>query len=317
MSPAKTKRQQTKSPQKTKSKSIFSRIRNFIIYSTIMMILGGSAEKYHEQILDFLRLGAKPAIERIVDYTQDTFRDITGKKTETITKSSPTENVDLGIPASTNQFIKHQYYMLGYNSQTKQANWVSYTLTKPMLINKKVNREDNFRPDPMVKNGSAELSDYRRSGYDRGHLCPAADMAFNAKAMSETFYLSNISPQVPAFNRGIWKMLEEKVRDWSIKNGKVYVVTGPVFYSGKKNKFIGKNKVEVPNAFYKVLLVYSPGKSKAIGFLIPNQDTKKRLIYFSMPVDNIERITNINFFGFLPEDIEEEVESTCNYYQWG
>ena len=312
-----TKPKSTPKAKPVKQKGLIARIRNFILYSALMMLIGGSAEKYKNEILHFVTSGYQPAIERIIDFTHNVYDDFIGKSSTLEKNTEHVKDIDPSNIPTSNELIKHKYYMLGYNENTKQPNWVSYTLTKQMLQNKKYKRTDDFRPDPLVKTGSAELSDYQKSGYDRGHLCPAADMAFNKKAMSETFYLSNMSPQKPDFNRGIWKTLEEKVRTWAVKFDKIYVVTGPIFYKNKKHKKIGSDNVEIPDAFYKVILVYNGSNSQAIGFVLQNKGSNKRLIYFSMPVDNVERITGINFFGFLPDNIEEKVEKVCNYYRWG
>ncbi len=109
---------------------------------------------------------------------------------------------DLLPTSTTGQIVEHTYFTLSYSEDHEQAEWVYYELT-PMLINGTQARTDNFRPDPKVSTVSAQLSDYKGSGYDRGHLCPAGDMKLNKTAMSETFYLSNMSPQEASFNRGI------------------------------------------------------------------------------------------------------------------
>ena len=146
--------------------------------------------------------------------------------------------------------VDYKHYCLGFNKEHKQANWVYYELGSANLTGK-ASRKNDFRVDPKISRWSATPDDYKRSGYDRGHLCPAADMSFNAKAMSETFYMSNMSPQVPMFNRGIWKELEEHVRNRARKE-KLYVVTGPIFKSNKGA--IGKGKVAVPGILLQVVL---------------------------------------------------------------
>ena len=109
-------------------------------------------------------------------------------------------------------------------------------------------RGDDFRPDPAVPTGSATPQDYTRSGYDRGHLAPAADMSFSVKTMSESFYMSNMSPQAPQFNRGIWSKLEKQVRHFATKEKRIVVVTGPIL-PVEKTITIGANKVTVPQYF--------------------------------------------------------------------
>lgn len=163
----------------------------------------------------------------------------------------PATNENLSLePLSKGEIVKHSYYTLAYSEEYEQAEWVYYILT-PDNINGGQERTDDFRADQMVSCGSASLEDYKYSGYDRGHLCPAADMTQNFTAMSETFYLSNMSPQVAGFNRGIWSSLEGQVRDWAITYQKLYVVTGPVFKG--VIGIIGENMIIVPGYYYKVL----------------------------------------------------------------
>ena len=201
-------------------------------------------------------------------------------------------------PTHTGEIIKHTYYSLSYIEKYEQPEWVFYSIQKG-----DVERTNDFRPDPDVKTGSASLADYKGSGYDRGHLCPAAAMKVNRTAMSETFYLSNMSPQEPYFNRGIWKKLEALIRGWGW-NHTIYVVTGPVFKDIKG--YIGKNNVAVPGSYYKV--VYEPEKGKMIGFLLQNEKSGMELSTFVVPVDSIESITGIDFFSQLDDSIENFLE---------
>jgi endonuclease G len=201
------------------------------------------------------------------------------------------------MPSSTGEVIRHSQYTLSYSEKHEQANWVYYKLTSNH-VNGKVKRTDDFRPDSAVSTTSAQLSDYRDSGYDRGHLCPAADMKISKSAMSQTFLLSNISPQNRAFNAGIWNQLEESVRQLAVKYDEVYVVTGPVFKDCIKT--IGANRVTVPGYFYKV--IYIPqNKPIMIGMLVANKAANKQLSSLAVPVDSIETLTCINFFPQLPK----------------
>ena len=163
----------------------------------------------------------------------------------------------------------------------------------------------------MVSTGSASLADYSGSGYDRGHLCPAADMTLNKTSMSETFYLSNMSPQLAGFNRGIWSSLEEQVRKWALEYSKLYVVTGPIFKDNIAS--IGINKVTVPGYFYKVLY---DGKNRMIGFILPNASSSKSLVQFTVKVDEIEQKTGIDFFSGLDDKLENQLESNINTDNW-
>jgi endonuclease G len=205
------------------------------------------------------------------------------------------------LPTSTTgQIIKHTYYTLSYSEPNEQAEWVYYELT-PAFVNGSQPRKDEFRPDPMVSTGSAQLSDYRGSGYDRGHLCPAADMKLNATSMSETFFLSNMSPQDPSFNRGIWESLEATVRSWAITEGMIYVVTAGVLTSNKGK--IGASGVTVPQYYYKV--IYAPkGQGKMIALVLPNEKGTKQLPEYVVSVDYVESLTGIDFFPTLNDSLK-------------
>ena len=217
------------------------------------------------------------------------------------------------LPTSTtHKIVRHTYYTLSYSEPNEQAEWVYYELT-PAYVNGSQPRKDEFRPDPMVSTGSAQLSDYRGSGYDRGHLCPAADMKLNATSMSETFFLSNMSPQEPAFNRGIWESLEATVRRWAITEGKIYVVTGGVLTSNKGK--IGASGVTVPKYYYKV--IYAPnGNGKMIALVLPNEKGIKQLPEYVVSVDSVENLTGIDFFPTLPDSIENALESHSDASLW-
>ncbi len=212
--------------------------------------------------------------------------------------------------------IRKTGFSLLYNEVHEQASWVAYQLTQSETQGF-IERTDNFRVDPMVKTGSATSADYQGSGYDRGHLAPAGDMGWSSLAMSESFYYSNMSPQVPAFNRGIWKRLEEQVRFWAVDNDTVYVVTGPVL-SGDLPK-IGPSQVSVPRYYYKVLLDYSEPKVKGIGFVMPNMGLKLPLQNYAVSIDSVERLTGINFFPKLVDNQEEIIEKTVclSCWNWG
>lgn len=214
--------------------------------------------------------------------------------------------------SSTGQIIKHTYYTLSYSEANEQAEWVYYVLT-PDFINGNEKRKDNFKKDPLVSTGSAELKDYKGSGYDRGHLMPAADMKLNLTSMSESFYMSNMSPQLPSFNRGIWKKLEAKVRNWALIEGKIHVVTAGVLTTNKGS--IGENEVSVPEQYYKV--IYDPtGDKKMIAFILPNEKSSQPLMDFVVSTDYVESITGIDFFPDLDDDVEDELERSSNGALW-
>ncbi len=215
------------------------------------------------------------------------------------------------LPHSEGEVVHHSYYSLSYNEQAEQAEWVYYELTLPMVSGSQ-SRTDDFREDTKVSTGSAQLADYKGSGYDRGHLCPAGSMTHSAKAMSESFYLSNMSPQVPSFNRGRWKQLEELVRSWVATDSLLYVVSGPLLAG--KMETIGESRVAVPLHYYKV--IYSPTKSEMIAFLMPNESIKGSVASYAVTVDKIEALTDIDFFSALPDSLEQKMESTLDKSKW-
>jgi endonuclease G len=227
--------------------------------------------------------------------------------------STPGGLKDFNPKGQYEQIIKHKYYTLSYSDADEQAEWVAYILTSTMASGV-VERTDDFREDPLVSTGSAASSDYVGSGYDRGHLCPAEDMSFSEEAMSETFYLSNMSPQDPSFNRGIWSTLEAKVRSWAFEHDSLYIVTGPVLATNKG--FIGTNNVSIPTYYYKVILDYCQPDIKMIAFLIPNEKGTGSLESYAVKTDSIEQITGIDFFPSLPDNIETVLESTCKPVNW-
>ncbi len=227
---------------------------------------------------------------------------------------------ELAIPTFTtmpakSQVIEHSGYTVSYNSSTKNPNWVGYELTSEEVAGV-VGREEGFCCDPLVKGAQACDDDYKGSGWDRGHMAPAADMKWSKQAMEESFYLSNVSPQNKNLNRGVWKKLEELTRDKAELYGRVVVVTGPIF-TGTGQKSIGKSRVKVPDAFFKVLLTDYNGKYRAIGFICKNKAEKKKLKEYAMSIDDVESITGLDFFGSLPDETENEIEKSYSAPFWG
>ena len=207
------------------------------------------------------------------------------------------------LPSRQGKVVEHRYYSLDFSTEHHQAYWVYYTLSGQNLTGE-AKRTDDFRVDPLLGTACATLADYRRSDYDRGHLCPAADMSFSTRAMSETFYLSNMSPQAHGFNAGIWKRLEEHVRERA-KGELLHVVTGPVFRANRGT--IGKNEVTVPGYFYK--LFYAPARQQMVAYVVPHRASRQSLSTFAVPVDSVERLTGIDFFPGLPDELETLLEA--------
>ncbi|MBS3808303.1 MAG: DNA/RNA non-specific endonuclease, partial [Bacteroidales bacterium] len=225
------------------------------------------------------------------------------------------QDIDYLPGSGSGQVIDHGAYTLSYDEQHEQAEWVAYKLTASE-VDGRYERTDNFRRDPQVETGSASLADYKGSGYDRGHLAPAGDMSHSRRAMSRSFYLSNMTPQEAGFNRGIWRKLESQVRDWAENNGSVYVVTGGIL-NGSYKEEIGPNDVTVPSHYYKVILDYDgPSQSKAIAFILPNKKGTKPLKDYAVSIDQVEERTGIDFFHELPDEVERELEASASTGEW-
>lgn len=220
------------------------------------------------------------------------------------------------LPSATGEIVFHKYYTLSYVEKYELAEWTAYMLNKDLLNKPNVDRFQNFIPDYNVSTRSSFYSDYANSGYNRGHLVPAGDMAFDTVAMRESFYMSNITPQHRAFNNGIWKELEENIRDWTYKSETLYIITGPVLTNPITTIGI-ENRVTVPSAFYKVIMDYSSPEKKGIAFIIPNELSVQRLEQYMCTIDDVERETGLDFFNEMINDEEEEkLESIADKNLW-
>jgi endonuclease G len=211
--------------------------------------------------------------------------------------------------------LAYSGFHLGYNEQFEQAAWVAYVLTREEIETGNTERSDDFRADTSIATGSATPADYRGSGYDRGHLAPAGDMKWSELAMSQSFLMSNMSPQVPAFNRGIWRELETAVRNWALEKDSLYVITGPLFSPG--DSLIGLNGVGIPGFYFKVLVDLSPPDHDMIAFLLPNAGSSEELMQFAISVDSLEKRSAYDFFAGAPDqDIIEWLEGRIEPDNW-
>lgn len=237
----------------------------------------------------------------------------TGSKTSFDIRNVKNLEIPAPLKDRPEQIIQHTGFILSYNKQWKVANWVGYELTRSETRGEE-KRTNKFVKDPLVKGASATDADYKGSGYDRGHLAPAADMAWSNTAMKESFYFSNMTPQAPNLNRGIWKSLEDKTRKWADRDSAIIVICGPVMKDTRKT--IGKNKVLVPAQFYKIILSPYGKTPKAIGFLFNNEGSLQTLDTFAVPIDSIESLTGIDFFHQLPDTLESRLEGSVQLNQW-
>ena len=216
-----------------------------------------------------------------------------------------------------NHIIKHKYYVLSYNKAHNTPNWVAWQLTSNH-VDGPIPRSKKFWADSLLSvENRVDWYEYKESGYDRGHMCPAGDNKWNKLAMYECFYMSNMCPQDPALNNGSWKILEESCRQWAVNEGKIYIVCGPIYRKNIKHKQIGiDHSIDVPEAFFKVVLSLRKGHEKAIGFLYSNDSKHQNYRDVAKSIDDIESLTNIDFFHELPDDLENKLESSFSISDW-
>lgn len=247
-----------------------------------------------------------------------------GGKVDCINKEQLEENCNtedipenLELPAITHQkgriLLERQGYYSYYNVRKKVPDWVAWHLTANHTDGYYKRKGINFSEDEEVPKPRATNRDYRRSGYDRGHLCPSADNKWSKIAQRQSFLLTNVCPQEHRLNSGDWAQLEEMCRDWAVRYGELYIVAGPIFYDNNYY-VIGYNEVAVPDAFFKVILSCQP--YKAIAFIYENQARHKPMIKCVTTVDDVEKMTGIDFFHQLPDKIEKRVEAKSDLQCW-
>ena len=232
--------------------------------------------------------------------------------TEEIEQSQPDTDAPLmEIPVmdakKQGQVLYRTGYTLAYDQKTRTPQWVAWELTKKET-NGKEERTNKFQPDPDAKGPKVVTYDYSNSGYDRGHMAPAADMKWSKKAMEESFYMTNICPQNHNLNTSDWGELENKSRQWARRYEKVHIVCGPI-YTGKRKEYIGDNRVRVPDAFFKVILINHAKKQVALAFLFDNESGERPLTEYLTSVDKVEKLTGMDFFSALPDELENRLEA--------
>lgn len=231
----------------------------------------------------------------------------------TVNLFSEYDNLKYGIPVDADRIINREGYAIGYSYKHKQPLWVSYILTADEVKNKKSKRTDDFRSDWRLFGRSAQPEDYKGSDYDRGHLAPAADMGWSSKTMSQSFLMSNMSPQCAELNRGAWRELEEKVREYAVKHKYICVITGPIFKNANR-KHIGNSSVTVPDSYYKV--IYAPEHGYMAGFIMPNDTCDSDLSHYAVTVDEVEVATQMEFFMNAAPNIRKEHKNKIDRDFW-
>lgn len=252
---------------------------------------------------------AQVAVEQTIEGVSQIQQRIAAQQSSGNTSTTTVAGIEMPAkrPADT-RIITRTGYTLSYNDTWRMPNWVAWELTSEE-VNGREKRTDFFETDPnLPARVRSEYRDYSGSRYDRGHMAPAGDMKWNEKAMIESFYMSNICPQNHNLNTENWNDLEVKSREWARRYGKVYIVCGPI-YNGKRTEYIGDHRVKVPDAFFKVILINTNNKQCALGFLFENESGERPLKKYLTPVDEIEKITGMDFFSALPDNIENNLEA--------
>ncbi|MCR5364568.1 MAG: DNA/RNA non-specific endonuclease [Prevotella sp.] len=213
------------------------------------------------------------------------------------------------------QILHRKGYTVSYNNATRNPNWVAWHLTKSHTYGSNQRSGEVFTEDVSVSRPRATDADYYNSRYDRGHMCPAGDNKWDKEAMAQSFLFTNVCPQNHGLNKYEWNDLEMLCRDWAREYGAIDVVCGPVYSSSGEQKTIGKNRVWVPDAFFKVVLCRQ-GKAKAIGFLYRNEGKKQPMADAVCTVDDVERLTGLDFFPELDDATENRIEATATLSDW-
>ena len=235
---------------------------------------------------------------------------------ETIEGTNDAEELEIPAPLTDRKeaILRRTGYTASYNEDLRISNWVAWHLTSDRITGPAKRKGIPFMEDTEAPGAPVDTHDYARSGFDRGHMCPAGDNKWSQRAMEESFLMPNICPQAPSLNRGDWNEMEIQCRQWAEQYGDVYIVAGPILYRGQ-HRHIGQHHVTVPEAFFKVVLC-TRGEPKAIGFIYKNTDGNRPKGDYVNSVDEVERITGIDFFPSLPDKVERRVEAEADLGAW-
>ncbi len=293
----------------------------FLILATAVLMLAGCKDSARQRAAEngqdateFFDAESAAAAQKTKAAAESGERDASDSKS-----NAPKGITQYELPAplkgKPEQILKREAYTVSYNKTTRNPNWVAWHLTKSHTYGRISRDKEIFTEDTSVGTPRATDNDYYTSRYDRGHMCPAGDNKWSNTAMTESFLFTNVCPQNHGLNKYEWNDLEMLCRDWAREYGSVDIVCGPIYYGQGDQKTIGKNKVWVPDAFFKVVLCRK-GASKAIGFIYRNEGRKQRMEDAVCTVDEVERLTGIDFFPSLKDDVEERVEAEATISKW-
>ena len=248
----------------------------------------------------------------IIDNTRTEAKDISNSESYAAIRDKALDYaaVQDGTPE---QIVEYTGFRVSFNSENKTPNWVAWELLESETDGPE-SRYNSFWQDINVE-GCPSTEDYVRSGFDRGHLCPAADQKWDHQAMVDCFSMANMAPQDHSLNSGAWATLEKKERAWAKRDSAIVIIAGPI-YTKEDNKCIGNAQVRVPSAFFKVMIAPYVENPRGIGFIYPNMSAPGNMKDYSMSIDEVERITGIDFFYNLPDEIEDKIEATASFKEW-
>lgn len=226
------------------------------------------------------------------------------------------ESLELPAEKPGDRVMAYKGYVSSYNPETLIPDWVAYELTEEETRGDATRGDKVFSMDMDYRGRQAMREDYYGSGWTKGHMAPAADFSWDDDAMSETFYFMNVCPQREELNKKDWQYLEKQVRAWARRYGRVWVVTGPIVGDNRYGT-IGKDRVVVPDAFFKAVMVHDGRRYQSIAFVMGNDAERYWLQDCALTVDALEARTGIDFYPALPDDIEEETESRYDFSVWG
>ena len=213
---------------------------------------------------------------------------------------------DLPAYNATEDIVQHMGYTASYNHTTLIPDWVAWELTAEEVCDI-YDYQCSFSRDPDVEYPKASREDYSRTGWDKGHMAPRADMKWNAQALEESYYFTNICPQDHEMNGGAWRKIEELTRRLARHYGNVYVVCGPVPH-GERHKAIGPHGVYVPDTFFKALAINVGGDWRTVGFLMENSPQNFSPRHYAVTVDSVESVIGRDLFPKLPEKAESSFD---------
>jgi len=296
-------------------RSLFDKFGKLItVLAFVALVLSCKGNKVSE--------GAKASQENVTEDVTGFYDTKTAAKTEVAdveVQAAGKKIVMYEMPAPLKdrpeQILKRKGYTTSYNSKTKNPNWVAWHLTKSHTYGSFQRKDEMFTVDEDAKGGRATDNDYYNSRYDRGHMCPAGDNKWDKQAMEQSFLFTNICPQNHGLNKYEWNDLEILCRDWAREYGAIDIVCGPIYKQKSEQKTIGRNKVWVPDAFFKVVLCRQ-GSPKAIGFIYRNEGVKQKMEDAVYTVDEIEQLTGMDFFPVLDDKTEDRIEAKASLSEW-